>query len=171
MDTKIFKRNELSELSTDAQKLLLEQAEKKYNLLLTDDQSIRTRIQSVNAISIGLIVLLVSIIHNKDWNDYANNYFIALVIFLFYNAIIFFLTFILRHKIGNWSAEEIIKSVPAENIENDSLSQIYLSRILYYEQESYKLIRSTRLMRFIFLFVTIVAGIAIIGFYYFTYWI
>jgi len=163
-------KNSIETLPIDAQKVLLEQTEKKYNLLLADDQSIRSKIQSINAISIGLIVLLVSIIHNKDWDDQANNYFVALVIFMLYNAIVFFLPFLMRPQTGAWYINEIVSSLNTDDPNNIHVSAIYFSRILYYEAESNKLIRSSTVIRNTFLTLTIVFGFAIVGFYYFTYW-
>jgi len=163
--------DEFKELSTDAQKIVFEQVEKKYTLLLADDQTIRSRIQSVNAISIGLIVLLVSIIHNKDWEEYANNYFIALLIFLFYNGVIFFLAFTIKHKISNWDADLLITDNLKDLAESTCLTKIYFKRILYFENECFRLIENTKLIRLVFLISTICCGIAIAAFYYISYWV
>src|SRR6187402_1924193 len=116
----------LSSFSEGTLKLLLEQVEKKYNQVLLEDQNLRSRIQSINAISIGLIALLVGIIHNKDWEEQSMNYFVCLIIFLFYNAILFFLTYLLQPKTGEWLVSALIGDIKLQNNDKEILSELYI---------------------------------------------
>jgi len=161
----------LSSFSEATLKLLLEQVEKKYNVILTEDQSLRSRIQSINAISIGIIVLLVGIIHNKEWEDQSMNYFICLVTFLLYNAILFFLTYLLLPKTAEWSVSALINDLKNFKSDKEVLSELYIKRINYYEEWIKKIKRSTKIIRLTFLFMTILFGGIIVGFYYYTYWL
>lgn len=169
VNQKLVKEN-LQSFSVDILKLLLEQSEKKYNTLLADDTALRSRIQSINAISIGLVVLLVSIIHNKDWYEEAMNYFIVLVVFLIYNAIIFFLTLIMKPTIGGWTVDQLVPNIISIDPVGDQLRAAYTLRTLYYENESRILIKKVRIIRTIFLSATILFGFMIVIFYYIKYW-